>query len=125
MRFLAADGAVVHVAYRRATGTHATEHARAELAGTTGAVRWTPFDSHQPVHLRTDVAGEVREEEVPPPPRSPLSTLDRPLVEFWKALTGEPSLATVGAPVVDEFRVLRAIYDVARTGVPARVEVHR
>lgn len=126
MRFLAADGSVVHVAYRRASGTHETERARAELAGTTGAVRWTPFDSQQPVSLRTDDGGGgVREEEVPPPTRSPLSIFDRPLVEFWAALQGRPSLATVGALAVDEFRVLRAIYDVARTGVPARVEVHR
>jgi predicted dehydrogenase len=124
MRFSAADGSVVHVAYRRASGSHATEHARSELSGTTGALRWTPFDSQQPVHLRTDVAGEVREEEVPPGERSPLSIFDRPLVEFWAALTGRPSLATVGALAVDEFRVLRAIYDVARTGVPARIEVH-
>jgi predicted dehydrogenase len=125
LRLIDGDGRVVHVAYRRATGTHATEHARAELAGDTGAVRWTPFDSQQPVLLRRDVAGEVREEEVPSPDRSPLSIFERPLVEFWKALQGEPSLATVGAAVVDEFRVLQAIYAVARTGEPARVELHR
>jgi predicted dehydrogenase len=125
LRFTSADGAVVHVAYRRASGTHETERARAELAGTTGALRWTPFDSQQPVLLRTDAAGAVQEEEVPPAARSPLSIFDRPLVEFWAALQGRPSLATTGALAVDEFRVLRAIYDVAATGVPARVEVHR
>jgi predicted dehydrogenase len=118
------DGGVVHVAYRRSSGTHATEEARAELIGTTGALRWAPFDSQAPVHLRTDVDGEVHEEEVPPPEREPLTIFDRPLVEFWEALQGRPSRATVGAAVVDEFRCLRAIYDVARTGVPARVDVH-
>ena len=117
------DGTVVHVAYRRSSGTHATEEAKAELIGTTGALRWVPFDSEQPVHLRTDVDGHVKEEEVPPPEREPLSILDRPLVEFWAALQGRPSRATVGAAVVDEFRCLQAIYEVARTGRPVRVEM--
>ena len=62
---------------------------------------------------------------VTPPERSPLSIFDRPLVEFWGALQGRPSRAAVGTTAIDEFRVLQAIYDVARTGVAARVEVRR
>jgi predicted dehydrogenase len=124
LRLGLADGTVVHVAYRRATGTHEVEHARAQLVGTRGVVRWTPIDSHAPVLLRTDAAGEVHEEGVALPERSPLSIFDRPLVEFWAALQGRPSRAATGAAALDEFRVLQAIYEVARTGVPVRVEVH-
>lgn len=125
LRLLLEDGTVVHVAYRRATGTHEVEHARAQLIGTHGVVRWTPIDSQAPVLLRTDRDGEVHEEEVPPPEREPLSIFDRPLVEFWAALQGRPSRAAVGAAAIDEFRVLQAISAVARTGEPARVEVRR
>ena len=82
-----------------------------------------PFDSEQPVVLRADVDGQVHEEEVPPPEREPLSIFDRPLVEFWEAVHGRPSRATVGSAVVDEFRCLRAVYDVARTGQPMRIEM--
>jgi hypothetical protein len=125
MRFIQEDGTVVHVAYRRATGTHEVEHARAQLAGTHGVVRWTPIDSHAPVLVRTDALGEVHEEGVVPPPREPLSIFDRPLVEFWAALQGRPSRAAVGSAAIDEFRVLQAMYAVARTGTPQRIEVTR
>lgn len=124
LRFTTADG-VVRVDYERANGTHGEEVARAEFEGTRGAVHWTPFDSQQPVFLRTDRDGEIVEEEVPPPPRSDLTIFDRPLVSFVDAVRGRPSPATLGAAAVDEFRCLRAIYETARTGVAVRIEVRR
>jgi predicted dehydrogenase len=122
MRFTTAEG-VIHVAYERANATHGEEFARAEFSGTLGSVRWTPFDSHAPVHLRTDRDGEPREEVVEPPEREDLSIFDRPLVHFAAAVAGRPSPASVGRDAVTEFRCLRAIYDVARTGRPVRIAV--
>jgi len=113
------------VNYQRANGTHAEEFARAELEGTRGSLRWTPFDSQQPVHLRTDADGEPREEVVEPPERDDLSIFDRPLVHFVDAMRGRPSLAALGAIAVDEFRCVRGVYDTARTGIPTVVEVRR
>jgi predicted dehydrogenase len=122
MRFHTADG-IVHVAYERANATHGEELARAELSGTLGSLRWTPFDSRQPVHLRTDRNGEPHEEVVQPPEREDLSIFDRPLIHFAAAVAGSPSPANLGRDAVIEFRCLRAIYEVARTGQPARIEV--
>ncbi|MFC0681177.1 Gfo/Idh/MocA family protein [Lysobacter korlensis] len=122
LRFGTADG-IVHVAFERASATHGEEFARAELSGTLGSLRWTPFDSQQPVHLRTDRDGEPHEEVVEPPERDDLTIFDRPLLHFVAAVAGEPSLASLGRDAVTEFRCLRAIYEVAATGRPARVEV--
>jgi predicted dehydrogenase len=118
------DG-VLRVNYERANGTHAEEFARAELEGTRGSLRWVPFDSQQPVYLATDVDGQRHEEEVPAPPRSPLTIFDRPLVHFHAALRGRPSLASIGAEAIDEFRCVQGIYDTAESGAPTVVEVHR
>jgi predicted dehydrogenase len=123
LRIHRADGTAIPVTYGRATGTQATERAHGELVGTTGSVRWTPFDSHAPVVLRRDVDGVVVEVEVPPPPRPDLEIFDRPLVFFHAAMRGRPSPAALGAAAVDEFLVLRAIDEVAATGVPAAVDI--
>jgi predicted dehydrogenase len=119
------DGSVLPVSFGRATGTHGTERAHAELFGTCGAVHWAPFDSHQPVFLRTDARGVVEEREVETPPRSEVSILERPLVSFVEALRGRPSPAVLGARALAEFQVLRAIYRAARTGEVQTVEVPR
>lgn len=125
LRVTLADGRTLPIAFGRASGTHATELAHAELSGTRGAIHWTPFDSHAPVRLRFDEDGQVVEREVDPPPRSDLTILERPLVEFVAALRGRTSRASIGATAVAEFRVVRAILDAARTGEPHVVEVRR
>lgn len=124
LRLQRADG-VLRVNYERANGTHAEEFARAELEGTLGALRWTPFDSQAPVYLTTDLDGELHEEVVTPPERSDLTIFDRPLVHFHAAMRGRPSLASVGAAAVDEFRCVRGIYDAAASGEPTVVDVRR
>jgi predicted dehydrogenase len=122
MRFTTADG-IVHVAYERANATHGEEFARAELDGMLGSLRWTPFDSQQPVHLRTDRDGAPLEKVVEPAERDEFSIFDRPLLHFAAAVAGRPSPANLGRDAVTEFRCLRAIYDVARTGQPVLIEV--
>jgi len=122
LRFTRRDGTVLSVAFGRASGTHATETGHAELSGTRGAVHWTPFDSQQPVYVRSDADGAIVEREVAPPPRSELSIFDRPLVAFADAVRGRDSVATLGAQAVAEFLLLRAIYRAARTGEPQTVE---
>jgi predicted dehydrogenase len=124
LRFTRRDGSVMPVAFARATGTHASETAHAELSGTLGAVHWTPFDSSRPVFVRTDAGdGTVREEEVAPPPRSDIAVFDRPLVAFVDAMRGRPSHAVIGERAVGEFLVLRGLYRAARTSEPQTVEV--
>lgn len=123
LRFTLADGRTLPITYGRANGTHASEVGRAELVGTLGAVHWTPFDSQQPVFVRTDNDGAVVERDVPLPPRSELSIFDRPLIAFVDALRGRPSAAVLGPEAVAQFLVLRAIYRAAHTGEPQTVEV--
>ncbi len=125
LRITRADGSVLPVSFGRATGTHATESAHAELFGTLAAVHWAPFDSHQPVFLRADADGVVEEREVALPPRSEVSILERPLVCFVDALRGRPSAAVLGAAVLAEFEVLQAIYRAAHTGAMQTIEVSR
>lgn len=125
LRVTRADGTVLPVSFGRATGTHGTERAHAELFGTRGSVHWTPFDSHKPVFLRSDAGGVVEEREVEAPPRSEVTILERPLVAFVDALRGRPSAAVLGAAALAEFQVLRAIYRAARTGVVQTIEVPR
>jgi predicted dehydrogenase len=122
MRFSTQAG-TVHVAYERASATHGEEFSRAELSGTRGSLRWTPFDSHQPVHLRTDVDGAPVERIVEPPERDEFTIFDRPLLHFAAAMAGRPSAANLGRDAVTEFRCLRAIYEVAATGRTVRIEV--
>ncbi|WP_327317760.1 Gfo/Idh/MocA family oxidoreductase [Microbacterium timonense] len=109
--------------FGRATGTHATETAHAEIWGTHGSVHWTPFDSHRPVVIRSDEDGQAVEREVAPPPRSEISIMERPLLAFVDAVRGRASAATTGRRAVAEFLVLQAIYQAARTGTPQTVEV--
>lgn len=125
LRFTLPGGGTLPITYGRANGTHGSEGSRAELVGTRGAVHWTPFDSQQPVYLRTDAGGEIDEREVPPPARSDLTIMDRPLVSFVDAVRGRPSSAILGAEAVSELLVLRAIYRAAHTGEQQTVEVTR
>ncbi len=113
----------IRVSYQRASASHCEDFARAEIEGTLGALRWTPFDSHQPVFLRRDANGVAVEETVPPGERGPYTIFEHPLVFFVDAVHGRPSRATVDARAVGRFRWLRAIYDCERTGERQRVEL--
>lgn len=106
----------VAVHYERASCTHGDEYVKVELEGTRGAVKWTPFDSRQPVYIRYDRDGRVVEEEVELPPRSPYTIMDHPLVHFYRKVRDLPSLANVGERAVDHFRHLRSVYACASTG---------
>jgi predicted dehydrogenase len=115
----------IRVTYERASASHLGDRAHAEIEGTLGALRWTPFDSHAPVFLRRDVDGVDVEEILPPAQRAPYTIFDHPLVFFADAVRGSSSRATVGDVAVGEFRWLRAVYDCARTGEVQRIELRR
>jgi len=109
-------GGPIAVHYERGTCTHGKEQFVAEIEGTRGAVRWTPYDSRQPVFLRTDRDGVVVEEIVDPGERGPFTVMDLPLVHFSRRVRGLPSPANVNRRAVDHFRVVRALYDAAASG---------
>lgn len=118
-----AEGRPIAVHYERGTCTHGGEQFIGEIEGTLGAVRWTPFDSRQPVYLRYDRDGAVAEEVVDPGPRGPYTVLDHPLVHFYNQVQGLPSHANVGRRAVDHFRCIGAVYACAETGERQRVAV--
>ncbi|WP_309120674.1 hypothetical protein [Paenibacillus sp.] len=106
----------VAVHYERGTCTHGQETFLGEIEGTRGAVHWTPYDSRQPVVLRTDRDGKVVEEVVDPGPRGPFTVMDLPLVHFYNRIRGLPSLANVNGRALDHYRFIRSLYDCAETG---------
>lgn len=118
-----AGGRPIAVHYERGTCTHGGEQFIGEIEGTLGALRWTPYDSRQPVCLRYDRDGSVVEEIVDPGPRGPYTVLDHPLVHFYNQVRGLPSHANVGRRAVDHFRCLGAVYACAETGEPQHVTV--
>ncbi len=115
-------GQVLPIVFERANHTSGEPRAVAELLGERGALRWVPFDSAQPVLHHTERNGEQVVDELPRPPVLPYTPFERPLVFFHRHLRGLPSFAAVGDAVVDELRLLRALYDVADDGVPRSVE---
>ncbi|REE92728.1 putative dehydrogenase [Paenibacillus taihuensis] len=114
----------VSVHYERASCTHGDEYVKVEIEGTRGSVKWTPFDSRQPVYIRFDRDGQVVEEEVPLPPRSPYTIMDHPLVHFHRKVRGLSSLANVGDRAVDHFRHLQSVYGSASTGQSQLTSIH-
>lgn len=125
LRLTTVTGQVIPVNYLRGSGSHATEQAYAELSGTSGAVRWNPYEPASPVFLRTDDNGKPVEREVPKPAGSTFGTMDHPVLHFAAAVRGRPSPASVGAIAVDEFHCVRAMYDCVNSGQPQVVEVRR
>lgn len=110
--------------YERASCTHGDEYVKVEIEGTRGALKWTPFDSRQPVYLHYDKDGQVVEEEVELPPRSPYTILDHPLVHFYRKVRGLPTLANIDERAVDHFRHLRSVYACASTGQTQTIHMH-
>lgn len=104
------------VNYERGTCTHGSEQFIGEIEGTLGALRWTPFDSRQPVFLRKDRDGVVVEEVVDPGPRGPYTVMDHPLVHFYNQVNALPSHANVGRRAVDHFLCIGALYKCADSG---------
>lgn len=115
-----ADGDLL-VDYERASATHGEEVFRAELEGTLGSLRWTPFDSRADVILRTDEGEGPVERVVEPEPRAPFTIFDYPLKHFVDAVRGRPSRALLGRDAVDAFRWIRTVYDVAESGAPRTI----
>jgi predicted dehydrogenase len=111
------------VSYQRASAMHGEEVFRAELEGTRGSLRWTPFDSRADVVLRTDEGEGPVERVIEPEPRAPYEAFDYPIIHFAAAVAGRPNLALVGRDAVANFHWVRAMYDVARDAQPRRVEL--
>jgi predicted dehydrogenase len=109
------------VNYQRASATHGRQQFYAELEGTHGSLRWTPFDSRADVILRTDDQDGPVEHVVDPEPREPYSIFDYPLKHFVDAVRGRPNQALIGRDAVDAFRWIRAVYEVANTRQPTTV----
>lgn len=123
LRATLADGSTLPVVFERANHTPGEPVAVAELLGDRGALRWVPFDSAQPVrHHTEDADGEPVVVDLPRPETLPLTPYDRPLVSLHRHLRGLPSFAAVGAAVVEELRLVRALYEVAADGIPRTVE---
>jgi predicted dehydrogenase len=120
MRFHLPSGLALPVVLERANHSSGEAISAAELLGDRGSLRWTPFDSAQPVR-HTDDSGTVTDLERPA--TLDASPMDRPLVFFRRHLRGLPSFASVGAAPVDELRLMHAIYDVAGDGMPRTVDV--
>jgi predicted dehydrogenase len=115
----------VHIHYERASCAHGNEHVHVEIEGSQGSVRWTPFDSRQPVFRRYDQAGKLVEEQVETPPRLPTSIFDHPLLHFYRSVKRLPSFSNVNRRAVDHFRIIRAMYDCAATGLKQTIDMHR
>ncbi|KIL42179.1 hypothetical protein SD70_03215 [Gordoniibacillus kamchatkensis] len=120
---LHAAGRPIAVHYERGTCTHGSEQFIGEIEGTLGALRWTPFDSRQPVYLRYDREGSVVEEIVDPGKRGPFTVMDHPLLHFYNQVKGLPSHANVGRRAIDHFLCLGAVYACAESGGKQRVTI--
>lgn len=104
----------VHVHYERASCAHGEEYVRAEIEGTLGSVRWTPFDSRQPVFRRYDKQGQMVEEKVETGPRSGFTIFDNPLLHFYQKVRGLDSHANVNQQVLNNFHCITSLYTAAK-----------
>jgi predicted dehydrogenase len=110
------DGQPIAVHYERSSCAHGEGYVRAEIEGTLGAVRWTPFDSRQPVFFRKDEKGQSVEEEVKTEPRKDFTIFDNPLIHLYDKVKNMQSYAHSNQRVVDHFHCLSALYACAETG---------
>lgn len=108
------DNHPVHVHYERASCAHGEEYVRAEIEGTLGSVRWTPFDSRQPVFRRYDKQGKIVEEQVETGPRSEFTIFENPLLHFYRKVRGLDSHANVNQQVLNNFHCITSLYNAAR-----------
>ncbi|MFJ5759858.1 Gfo/Idh/MocA family protein [Neobacillus sp. NPDC093182] len=113
----------IHVHYERASCAHGESYVRAEIEGTNGSLRWTPFDSRQPVFLRYDKHGQIVEEQVETGPRSEYTIFDNPLLHFYRKVKGLDSHANVNQQALNNFRCLTSIYTAAETGQKQMIDM--
>lgn len=123
LRVTLADGSTLPVVFERANHTPGEPVSAAELLGERGALRWVPFDSAEPVRHHAESGGEPVVSDLPRPDTPAFTIHERPLIHLHRHLRGLPSLAAVGAAVVEELRLVRALYDVAADGIPRTVEL--
>jgi predicted dehydrogenase len=113
----------IHVHYERASCAHGESYVIAEIEGTHGSLRWTPFDSRQPVFLRFDRHGQIVEEQVETGPRSEYTIFDNPLLHFYRKVKDLDSHANVNQQALNNFRCLTSIYTAAETGQKQMIEM--
>lgn len=122
MIFHLADGQAIPITYERAACTHGQERFNVEIEGTCGAASWAWCNDKGTVTFSHDHDGQVRTDEQTLPNTTGLHAHDRPLHYFHQAVLGRPSPAILDMQALFNFTVLRAIYDVARTGQPQTIE---
>ncbi|MDN4075325.1 Gfo/Idh/MocA family protein [Fictibacillus terranigra] len=115
----------VHIHYERASCAHGEEYVKVEIEGTSGSVRWTPFDSRQPVFLRYDRQGQAIEKEVETGPKSEFTIFDNPLLHFSRKVSGLKSYANVNQSALDHFHCIEAVYAAAKTGQKQTITLNR
>ncbi|WP_223591756.1 Gfo/Idh/MocA family protein [Neobacillus bataviensis] len=115
----------IHVHYERASCAHGQEYVKAEIEGTLGSLRWTPFDSKQPVFRRYDKHGQIVEEQVETGPRSPYTIFDNPLLHFYRKVKGLESYANINEYALMNFRCITSLYSVAETGQKQTIDLPR
>ncbi|WP_053376279.1 Gfo/Idh/MocA family protein [Paenibacillus sp. FJAT-27812] len=117
LRFHLADGSIVPVHYERAACCHGSERSLTEIEGTAGALQWDwlCFDGSGELVHHYDMNGD------PAKNRSTISNeglgmMDKPIVYFLRAISGQHSPAIVNEQAVFNFSILAAIYDCAHSG---------
>ena len=125
LRYTLPDGATPTVTFERAACTHGGERSTVEVEGTRGAVAWDWLDwiGSGSLSVSRDAGGQILTDTMTPAPIDDLFVHHRPLVEFVRAVRGEPSRAVVNERAVFNFATLQAIYAAAETGRPRSVEL--
>jgi len=125
LRYTLPDGTTPTVTFERAACTHGGERSTVEVEGTRGAVAWDWLDwvGTGSVSVSRDLDGQIRTETSTPAPINNLFVHHRPLVDFVKAVRGEPSYAVLGERAVFNFETLQAIYAATESGRPQVVEL--
>lgn len=113
----------IHVHYERSSCAHGEGYVKAEIEGTLGSLRWTPFDSKQPVYRRYDKEGQTIEEQVETGPRSQYTIFDNPLHHFYRKVKGFESHANVNDYALQNFLCIQSLYSVAETGQKQTIDL--
>ncbi|MGG3468204.1 Gfo/Idh/MocA family oxidoreductase [Neobacillus pocheonensis] len=117
------DNHPIQVHYERASCAHGEGYVKAEIEGTLGSLRWTPFDSKQPVFRRYDHQGQIVEEQVETGPRSEYTIFDNPLLHFYRKVKGLESHANVNQQALNNFQCISSLYSVAETGQKQTIDM--
>lgn len=113
-------GEVVRLDYERASAAHGRELFAYEFEGLRAALDLEWIGAVK-LRLHKDEAGALVTEEVAVNPETN-PRHSRPIREMIKAVHGQPSLTLANENAIFNFRVLRALYQVAETGVPVEVK---